>query len=146
MALKVTIGARRRNPEQSRRFCKLLYFPQSRPVYNGLQLRLQKNHKEMQKHCGYLPFKTQKEWSSPIIEEKKSIKQIKPWQCFLQSGMVHDSHLCRLHPLLLSFQPKGLWRKSPKWKLRPDHVVKVKQKTHKSEMGAAKKDPEEPVI
>ena len=43
------------------------------------------------------------------------------------------------HSFFLS-NPKDLCQKSPIWKLGCDHVVEVKQKTHKSELGAAKKD------
>ena len=42
------------------------------------------------------------------------------------------------HSFFLS-NPKDLCQKSPIWKLGCDHVVEVKQKTDKSEMGAAKK-------
>ena len=43
------------------------------------------------------------------------------------------------HSFFLS-NPKDLCQKSPIWKLGCDHVNEVKQKTHKSELGAAKKD------
>ena len=120
-----------KNYKQCKKCC---LFPRSRPVHNGVQLRMKKKTEieTEEKHCDYFLLKNS---LHQLLEKKtqKAIKQIKAWQYFFQSGMVHDGHLWRLHPLFL-FNPKGLWRKSRKWKLGPDNwsCCPIKEKTHKS--------------